>query len=401
MMMCLSLMVACGEEADEATNCISESASAACEAEDLVDTSGDEEGEVLPIDAVDSEDLLDLTGEEPEAGETGVDIPLLDLETVEQDEMTDEVFPDLVFDGVEEPAVVDLLDSEEMTPDITLDHHVSDGDTAFDEVDGTADCGDGVLPVTSIRQTEGIAIAEDGTFYYSQPQAVGRVRGGTDVAENNWVELPGEFTVWGLAYREDGMLYAAGVSRGIIYEINTADEAPTSTVFATGAGQPNGLIVGPDGLLFYSDFAGGHVYSVDESGESSRVDTGSPMSMPNGLFYDDDGALLVLEYGSGDIWRLTLSGDYEEEDRSLLGTVPGGGLDGIGKDITGRYYITNNSTGQLLRYDAEFTSLEFLMGGITAAANLVFGQGEVNCNDVYVASSNNLGRYEGDSSGRP
>jgi sugar lactone lactonase YvrE len=401
------LLTGCGENAGEALNCDSETTTEQCSAEDLTEMSDSEQGETTPLDAEDNEQSADLTSEDLQSVDLGIDLPLIDLVLVDLVESDQETSPDLVFDGPGEPVFFDLVEVEEMTADLTLDLQVTDEDSSTEEEMGEEGCGEGVLPFDSIRGTEGIAFAEDGTFYYSQSAQkiptswVGRVRGGTDVAEGNWVELPGELTVWGLAYREDGMLYAAGVSRGIIYQIDTTEEVATSTVFATGAGQPNGLIIGPDGHPFYSDFYGGHVYWVDESGDSTRVDTGSSLSMPNGLFYDDDGTLIVLEYGTGDIWQLTLSDDYLEEDRVLLGTVPGGAIDGIGKDVTGRYYITNNGSGQLYRYDADFTTLEMLMGGITAAANLVFGQGEVDCHDIYVASYNSLARYEGDSAGRP
>ena len=70
-----------------------------------------------------------------------------------------------------------------------------------------------------------------------------------------------------------------------------------------------------------------------------------------------------------------------------------GAPDGIALDTMGRVYIGNNSGGTLIRLDADGTNPMTLQMGIGAAANVEFGAGPLNCNDIYVASSGVLARY--------
>ena len=92
------------------------------------------------------------------------------------------------------------------------------------------------------------------------------------------------------------------------------------------------------------------------------------------MLFDADGTLLVLEYGSGDIQRLTLDTNHQETGRALAGSVDGN-PDGLARDDQGRYYVTDNSGGEVLRFDAGFTNEQSLLTGVGAAANMAFGRG--------------------------
>jgi sugar lactone lactonase YvrE len=242
--------------------------------------------------------------------------------------------------------------------------------------------------------------AADGTAYYSQSGAVGRRLPGA-APENRWAILAGATTVWGLALRDDGMLFAGTPGAGgNLWRIDTTAAVPAPVVHYPAAGSANGVIVAPDGSVLYSDFNAGRVYRVDDAGTRTQV-TAATIASANGLLVDDDGTLLVLSFSTGAIWRLTLDASYQEISRVQAGSVPGASLDGIAKDVSGRYYLGDNGMRRLLRTDASFGSLEVLLTGVTAAANIAFGKGALDCTDVYVASSGNLALFEADVTGRP
>jgi hypothetical protein len=280
------------------------------------------------------------------------------------------------------PDVLEVPDVPETGPDVAPEPDVPEG----------PECGDEVLDSASISGTEGLSIAPDGTVYYSQTGGVGRRLPG-EAADSSWLSLPGASTVWGLALRADGALFVASPSNGTIYRVDTTASPPTVSVATSSAGQPNGLIVGPDEAVYYSDFGGGHVYRLADGGEPAAV-TASLMSQPNGLLFDPDGTLLVLEYSKGAVWRLTLDAGMVETDRGLETNIPGSALDGIGRDDSGRYLLTDNGGGRLLRLDATFEHQEVLLTGVSAAANLAFGRGALSCDDIYVTSAGALARYD-------
>ena len=266
-----------------------------------------------------------------------------------------------------------------------------------------AACGTDVVPVAMITGTEGIAIAGDGTVYYSQTGHVGRWVPGTTTPEDDWVQLAGTTTVWGMAIDDAGMLHVAtpagSPTAGNIWRIDTTAGTPSATMLFPSAGRPNGLTLGPDGAVYYGDFAGGHVYRVDSSGNRTTV-TATTIASPNGVLFDDDGTLLVAMYGTGDVVRLTLDASHQEIDRDTI-DANAGNPDGLARDDQGRYYVTDNGGGEVLRYDTDFANPEPLLDNVNAAANMAFGRGALACTDLYVTSSGAMRRIDAGAAGVP
>jgi sugar lactone lactonase YvrE len=134
-------------------------------------------------------------------------------------------------------------------------------------------CGTVEPDLTGIEHVETVVVARDGTLYYSKPRAVGRL---LPTGENNatWVTISEAETVFGLAL--DGAnttLYATSPTAKRVYEIQL-DTDPIAEVLVDNAGIANGLTLGPDGALWYTDFTGGDVYRVDVStGVRTQVTT--------------------------------------------------------------------------------------------------------------------------------
>ena len=269
--------------------------------------------------------------------------------------------------------------------------------------DAPAACGTQTAPVAMISGTEGIAIAPDGTLYYSQSGGrVGRWQPGAAAPTNNWVSLQGATTVWGMALDAGGILYVATPgSGGTIWRIDPSAATPTATAYYTGAGSANGLTIGPDGAVYYSDFVTqGHVWRVSAPNTRTMV-TATTINRPNGVLFDGDGTLLVLSYATGTVHRLTLNAGGAETDREPTAATTTGSPDGLARDAMGRYYVTDNGGGNVLRYDAQLGNREVLMPGVGAAANMAFGKGALDCNDLYVTSSGMLRRIAVGATGWP
>lgn len=258
-----------------------------------------------------------------------------------------------------------------------------------------ASCAGARPTVSAIRGTEGLIIARDGTIYYSQAGAVGRlVPGGTP--ENAWAPLPGSpGTVWGIALdAANTTLFVGSPSGGgTIFRIDASGATPAVTSFTTAPAAPNGLTIGPDGALYYSDFGDDSVWRVPATGGTPTEVTTSAIGSANGVAFDDDGTLLVCSYSSGRLFRLTLTGGVETARATVAMGL--GSPDGVAVDANGDYWVTNNGSGRLLSVRASDGMVTTITTpAIGAAASLDFGAGALDCEDLYVASSGGMFRYE-------
>lgn len=265
------------------------------------------------------------------------------------------------------------------------------------DVPTSPSCGTEQPTVSGITATEGLVIGPDGTIYYSQSGGVGRLRPGAGMApEPRWARVTGATSVWGLALDPVRQrLYVGAESARKIYSVDLSTDPPTSSEFLASAGQPNGLTLGSGGVLWYTDFSGGHVYRVTPEGMRTRVTT-STISGADGIAFGPDGALYVTSYGAGTVVRLELT-DNMETARTVVATNARG-ADGLNFDAMGRMYVGGN--GQVLRYDSDGSNRTVVMGGLAGAiANVEFGVGALSCTDLYVASGAAMVRLTVDSRG--
>ncbi|MFO0649584.1 MAG: hypothetical protein U0326_25345 [Polyangiales bacterium] len=251
-------------------------------------------------------------------------------------------------------------------------------------------CGSGRPALSGTSGTEGLVIAADGTIYYSQASAIGRI---TPEGTRNgaWVRVTGATTMWGLALdAARNRLYAGSPVTRSIHMVDLSADPPTATVLLSGAGQPNGLTMGPDGYLYYSDFGGGHVWRVGPDGMRTQVTT-TTISQANGVaFYNGD--LYVDSYARGTLYRLTVQDGMETARASVITGL--GNLDGLAFDATGAAYVTDQRAGRLVRIAPDGSTSEDLLTGLSAPANIEFGVGALSCSDIYVATGSGVVRFE-------
>jgi hypothetical protein len=74
-----------------------------------------------------------------------------------------------------------------------------------------------------------------------------------------------------------------------------------------------------------------------------------------------------------------------------------GSPDGVAIDANGDFLVSNNGGGDLLfvrASDGMVTNLTMTTPSVASAASVEFGAGALDCEDVYVATSGALFRYE-------
>ncbi|HZS07383.1 MAG TPA: SMP-30/gluconolactonase/LRE family protein [Blastocatellia bacterium] len=271
-----------------------------------------------------------------------------------------------------------------------------------DEARGTisisapAKCGAARPDLAGIRGTEGLVIGPDGTIYYSQPFGpnatfLGRFRPPYDKGpENHWAQMPGNAFGITLDPRRQ-VIYAGSRTAKMVFKV-TLDDTPKVTELAPAEAGINGVTLGRDGAVYYTDQSGGHVYSVTLKGVKTTV-TKTPLVEPNGLAFGPDGQLYVLSWTEGTITRLRVSHGAETA-RESFATLPKKNADGIAFDSKGRLYITASKT--LFEVSADGKDVKSL--GSASGANVEFGVGALNCTDIYTAGGA-LTRYTHDTPG--
>src|SRR6185503_19046319 len=100
-------------------------------------------------------------------------------------------------------------DGTSVVPDANLGSDAGDPDASLDPDAEPSACGTTTPPLAMIVGTEGLAIAPDGTMYFSQTGHLGRWVSDTTTPEPGWVTLTGATTVWGVAIDAAGLVYVA------------------------------------------------------------------------------------------------------------------------------------------------------------------------------------------------
>jgi len=273
------------------------------------------------------------------------------------------------------------------------------GATGAGGAKGAVTCGTAQADLSTVTGAEGLVIDADGTVYFSQANAVGRLTpGATGKLDKAWAKLTGAATVWGLAIDHTAKaLYAGSPTTSIVYKV-TLEDTPTVTNLVTKAGQPNGLTMGPDGALYYTDFAAmGNVYRVTADGTRTMVTT-TPISQPNGLAFGADGSLYVDVFAMGSITKLTLAAGVETARADFVAKNMVNAADGLAFDADGNAYV--GFGGGVERVSADGKTLANLMKA-GATANVEFGAGALDCKDLYAVIGGKIVRVPNDVAGAP
>jgi sugar lactone lactonase YvrE len=282
------------------------------------------------------------------------------------------------------------------------------GTRAVDTGAGASFCGNERPDIREIENADGLAIAGDGTIYFTrggEPEAwVGRLRPHGSRTELYWIRIPGSgLRLWGLAVddRRNCLYVAAGDTRAI-YRVDLTLETPAVEPFATGLMSPNDIALDGQGNVYFSERGDGKVHRVTPEGMRNDVTPSSVdgRNWAGGLAFGPLGALFVGTYQG--IVRIELESGVERS-RALYGAFSGRG-NGLAFDAAGRLYVGTYSPdddAQLVRIDgSEATAVELQAG--TRFSSLAFGRGALDCKDLYIAMpAGPMHRIATDSPGAP
>jgi glucose/arabinose dehydrogenase len=248
-----------------------------------------------------------------------------------------------------------------------------------------ARCGTARPNLDAIKTAEGLVIAPDGTIYFSQPfggaasNYLGRYRPPYREVETQWAKVGPRALGIALDPKRNA-LYVGSRGRGKLLKVFLYDH-PVVRELANVEPTINGVTLGEDDAVYYTDQHGGRVYRVLRGGIKTEVTT-SVIEDPNGLAFGPDGDLYVLTYAKAKITRLKLK-DGKETSRTAFADVTGGkNADGIAFDSQGRLYVT---AGSLFQVSADGKTVKPL--GPSYGANAEFGSGALSCSDLYTAGN--------------
>jgi glucose/arabinose dehydrogenase len=244
-------------------------------------------------------------------------------------------------------------------------------------------CGSARPNLDGISTAEGLVIAPDGTIYFTQPASnfLGRYRPPYTQPEVRWLDI-GPKALGATLDPKQNVLYIGSRSRKKLLAI-TLSQPPASKELADVEAGINGLTLGTDGNVFYTDQAGGHVYRVSSGGEKTQVTT-SPIEEPSGLAFGPDARLYVLTHAKAKVTKLQVWFGKEIDRVAFADVGATGGKDagGIVFDSKGQMYVTATD---LFRVSRDGKQVERL--GPAPGARAEFGVGPLSCTDLYTAGN--------------
>ena len=138
----------------------------------------------------------------------------------------------------------------------------------------------------------------------------------------------------------------------------------------------NGMTLGEDGAVYYSDQGGGNIYRLDPDTKMTIPVTKTTIDNANGVAFAPDATLWVVTWTTpGTVVRFKVGADHTETAGSRETFDIGGSnhADGIAFDKDGNAYVT---AGAHKITDKTSTKLAGTQGG----ANVEFGAGPLSCN---------------------
>lgn len=258
--------------------------------------------------------------------------------------------------------------------------------------------------------SEGIAFNGEGDLYVTANRALwqvypdGGVRKVADLFTNLGLAAIGPRDLLVADFGPTNAFRQDRNSDGIVWRITPEGE---KTELINGIGDPNFVLVRPDGSILISDDATSDIFVVGEDMKPLLFSTA--VNHPNGLALTDDGRTLYVAQifksirpvvPDDSLWAIDLGEDRKPAGaaRLVASTGPLAANDGLAIDALGRVYIAaNGAAGQIWRYDpakhkAGGGEMVLIAEGVFGAASIAFGQGDFDHESIYVSTTFNGGR---------
>lgn len=216
----------------------------------------------------------------------------------------------------------------------------------------------------------------------------------------------------GLAEGPGGVIYVAQnggatmtspSSRPVRPGIQALADASVADLLVEGCDAPNDLVVGPDGLVWFTDpkpAASGRVCTFDPTDGSMKVAI-EDVVFPNGLaFGTDPNELYIADSERHEIVRYDVSG-VRPMRLGVWASLAGGSPDGIAFDADGRLYVAAFKHDEVLVFAPDGTLEQSISTGEgSRPTNCCFGGDDLSTLFVTVAKGGRVLALDG-FSGRP
>jgi virginiamycin B lyase len=226
---------------------------------------------------------------------------------------------------------------------------------------------------------QGISVAPDGSLWFSGFLNIGRITTAGSVSTlavgtSMWI---GPFTPgnWGagsqifdtampvaVAFGSDGGAWFAQSGADAIgrMTIGGTQSAPyfipsiwlpwyqnthNTTYYSSGSVEPWGLTAGPDGAIWFTEFAGSKIGRVTTDGSFTEYALPTPSAQPDWIVAGPDGNLWFTEYGGNQIGKITTGGAITEYPLPAAGSGP----TGIAAGPDGALWFTEGSGNKIGR----------------------------------------------------
>lgn len=246
-------------------------------------------------------------------------------------------------------------------------------------------CGEGAAMLPSGGEVGGLVVAPDGSIFFTHGLSGGpivRVRPGR-APESIPVYI--EPSATGITYDpvRDALYVAVFFSKKIM-RIDLGTATPKAVAVAQGGAGVDGVTLGEDGNIYFSDHVLGTIWRTGPTGGQIGVTASALPGGPTGLAFGKDGKLYVSQSSGTDVVRLTLDGQGHETARETFVSLGAKGGSGLAFDEAGDLYV---AAEKLFRVDPAGKIVAITP---RAAAALDFGAGALRCADLYLGGSDGL-----------
>jgi sugar lactone lactonase YvrE len=168
----------------------------------------------------------------------------------------------------------------------------------------------------------------------------------------------------GLVFDGNGHLYVADGNRNTIY-IFTVPDGAGSTFVTTGLSSPIGLAFDKAGNLYEADSGTGTVFKFTPP-DATPTTFATGMGAPAGLAFDNNGNLFVADFSGGKIYKVTPAGTVTTFVSGLKNPA------GLAFDASGNLFEADSGSSSILQFAPDGTKTSFVSTGLSRPFGLAF-----------------------------
>lgn len=167
----------------------------------------------------------------------------------------------------------------------------------------------------------------------------------------------------GLIFDGNGHLYVADASRNTIYVFPLPDG--TASTYATGLSSPIGLAFDNSGNLYVADSGSGNVFKFAPP-DATKTTFATGVGAPAGLAFDNSGNLFVADFSGGKIYKVTPAGTLTTFASGLKNPA------GLAIDASGNLFEADSGSASIFQFAPDGTKTTFVSTGLTRPYGLAF-----------------------------